>query len=321
MKWKKRQRELVRFAGALGSLLPDRVWRIIWRTMLENRRLLDRQGWFFMRELAARMNVRRLGVAGDYGLLSSDSTDAYILREYAKIGRWAGPTNALIKSFFAAGEGTYFDIGANIGMTTIPIASTSNVHCFAFEPDPVNFANLKTNITENCKGGNVSINQIALFDRDATLDFELAEYNLGDHRIRIGNSREEIFGERSRKTIAVEARRLDDLKLPITPPFLAKIDTQGAEPFIIGGGRKTLALADMIVMEWSPYLMRRMSADARAAIVFLREAFTKGAINNDPTSDNWIEPEFKSISEICRQLEDSLTTFRGDRYVDLIVSK
>src|SRR5258707_659504 len=59
--------------------------------------------------------------------------------------------------------------------------------------------------------------------------------------------------EDKRAVIEVSCVRIDDVHLDITPPFFVKIDTQGAEPFVIAGGRRTLALADCILMEWSPY--------------------------------------------------------------------
>ena len=66
-------------------------------------------------------------------------------RTYASTGRWAEHTNELIGRFFdKAGRGTFLDIGANIGLTTIPVARRANVACHAFEPEPENFRNLRT---------------------------------------------------------------------------------------------------------------------------------------------------------------------------------
>ena len=48
-------------------------------------------------------------------------------------------------------SGTYLDIGANIGLTTIPIARNHRVRCHSFEPDPGLFVHLLENIHRNCR--------------------------------------------------------------------------------------------------------------------------------------------------------------------------
>ena len=55
-----------------------------------------------------------------------------------------------------------------------------------------------------------------------------------------------------RKIIEVRCVRLDDLSIELDGPVFAKIDTQGAEPFVFAGGTHTLARADAIQVEWSP---------------------------------------------------------------------
>ncbi|QND70477.1 FkbM family methyltransferase [Tardiphaga robiniae] len=304
--------------AAAGSILPDRAWRLIWKTMLRNDRLIDSQGWQFFGEFADRLNVNSVGVLGEYGAMSSSPHDAVILKEYAQQRRWAATTNALIREFFDQTTGTYFDIGANIGMTTVPIASTTNVVCHAFEPEPTNFKNLSRNVRLNCSGENVTLHQMALFDRKSTLSFELSDSNLGDHRIRLnGSSVPSLLNETTRPVIEVPCVRLDDLDIPVAGRFFAKIDTQGAEPFIIAGGGATLAKADVILTEWSPYLMRRMSGDPFVVIQFLRENFSQGAINQGDATSAPMQP----ISDLCNALAQTLSSFAGMEYADVVVRK
>lgn len=71
--------------------------------------------------------------------------------------------------FTRAGSGTYLDIGANIGLTTIPVAQNPRVACKAFEPAPHNFRYLSHNVAANCPHGNVDLFNLALFDRRATM--------------------------------------------------------------------------------------------------------------------------------------------------------
>jgi hypothetical protein len=156
-----------------------------------------------------------------------------------------------------------------------------------------------------------------LFDRSSTISFELSDSNVGDHRIRInGGSETNLLNEESRKTIEVPCVRLDDLNIPISGPFLVKIDTQGAEPFIVSGGRNTLAKAEVILTEWSPYLMRRTSSDPQIIIDFLRSNFSHGSINQVEVCG-----PSESIERLCERLSASLTSFKGMEYADVIARR
>jgi FkbM family methyltransferase len=63
----------------------------------------------------------------------------------------------------------------------------------------------------------------------AQLSLALAEGNIGDHRLTIAD----VPG---RRTVKVPAVPLDDFIDNATPPLAVKIDTQGAEPYVIAGG-------------------------------------------------------------------------------------
>jgi FkbM family methyltransferase len=83
--------------------------------------------------------------------------------------------------------------------------------------------------------GNVRIHAIALCDRDGDLTFELAPKASGDNRIRTGTESGGQLNESARPTVTVPGRRLDGLlPRPIRQPLGIKIDTQGAEPLVVG---------------------------------------------------------------------------------------
>lgn len=72
--------------------------------------------------LAETFNVTTLKVRGDYGEFQSVIHDWSILGAYARTGSWGERTNGYLRRFFAAHDGgTYIDVGANIGLTTVPI--------------------------------------------------------------------------------------------------------------------------------------------------------------------------------------------------------
>jgi FkbM family methyltransferase len=226
------------------------------------------------------------------------------------------------QEFFKTEAGTYLDIGANIGMTVVPVAFNPLVKCHAFEPEPANYQNLERNIAENCPDGNVKTYRVALFEREAVLPFEIATINLGDHRLHVSTDLPAKEGEAERKIINVPCIRLDDLAIALDGPLLIKIDTQGAEPFVFAGGQVTLAKADIILLECSPYLMARLGGDPNIIIDFLRKEFSVGRIGLPDDASTGISYR-KSMEEICSILLSSITVWQDDphKYVDIIDEK
>jgi FkbM family methyltransferase len=223
--------------------------------------------------IAEKFNVVSLKVRGNYGVFQSTSDDLSVFGAYASSGVWASQTNNRLREFFAAkGRGTYVDVGANIGLTTIPVSQNRNVSCFALEPEPTNFANLCENIKVNCPHGNVVPLQIAAFSKKTTIDFEIASGNLGDHRIHLTENPGKL-GESNRRKITVEACPLDELVPTCDGPLAVKIDTQGAEPFVVEGGQKILARADLLIMEFWPYGMNRLSSNPEPTLQYLERQF------------------------------------------------
>jgi FkbM family methyltransferase len=291
------------------------------RAILRDEKLSRIYGLELLARIAPHVGVNGLRASGGYGDIISAPHDLTIFRMYAETGEWARHTNALFQNFFDQRRfGTYLDIGANIGLTTLPIASAfPDVRCFAFEPEPENFRNLEANISLS-RLQNVTALQTALFDREAMLQFEIAIGNLGDHRLRVGAPKDGRLGEERRKVIKVAARPLDVALPEVVTPLAVKIDTQGAEPYVVAGGRQILAQAELLVMEWSPYHMAQLGSDPHLIIDFLRETFVWGQISKP-------EGEFPEallpITEICQQLE----AFNRDNstdphnYADLVVTK
>jgi FkbM family methyltransferase len=220
--------------------------------------------------LTERFHLERLTVRGQYGNITFSANDRALLPSYAKTGIWAERTNRQLAEFFASAgnKGAYIDVGANVGLTTIPIARHPGICCTAIEPDPTNFRCLSENILANCPHNNVTLRNIAIFSERKRLSLELDEHNLGDHRIRLANSGG-ILNEQNRKVIAVDALPLDDI--PVSDgPLAIKLDVQGAEAFVIRGGRNILGRAGLLIMEVWPYGMGRIGADLAPILDLLR---------------------------------------------------
>jgi FkbM family methyltransferase len=225
-------------------------------------------------------DVVTVSVRGDYGIISQSTQDRVMLPVYSKTGRWAADTNERLIAFFAGRGGTYVDVGANIGLTTIPVAQNPNVDCVALEPDPSNFNYLSLNVLANCPYRNVTLYRLAAFSESKKLQFELSADNLGDHRIKFTDADGE-FNERKRRTIEIDAVPLDDLVTPKRMPIAVKIDTQGAEPFVTLGGAKLLASAGLLIIEIWPYGIARMGGSVEPIVTLLRNNFDSVHLTGD----------------------------------------
>ncbi len=268
-------------------------------------------GYAAIQRLGRRYGIADIRVAGDYGVIEGALVDTAILATYARTRRWRPGVNAAIDAFFEEhGRGTYIDIGANIGLTTIPIARRPGITCKAFEPEPQAFRYLAANLTRNCPAADVEMFNIALSDRLGTVAFELSDENLGDHRIRL-NATNGRFGEASRRVIEVSADRLDDvLRVEDLPrPIAIRLSTQGAECRVVEGARAVLDAAAFFTFEFWPYGIARMGDDARRLIAFIAEQYSSGAILDDD-QDN--RPAWTPIGDIADRLRNFAPS-GGDR--------
>jgi FkbM family methyltransferase len=293
------------------------------KSLLEDSSLTREYGYLYLSSLSRKLNVVRFSAAGQYGTMVSSSNDLSILRKYAETGRWAPELAEKLKTFFGESGGTYLDIGANIGMTTIPIAQCNErVKCYAFEPEPANYRNLLRNIAENCPSSNIETFQLALHEREEVLPFEIADGNLGDHRLHIETGLPAKQNEKSRQIIEVRCVRLDDLPIHLTGPVFAKIDTQGAEPYVFAGGSKTLAEADAILVEWSPYHMARLGGNPDIVLTFLEDHFSHGRVEETDAKAGKHGPT-ESMKTITTRLRGTITQWRDDplNYVDIYATK
>jgi FkbM family methyltransferase len=283
------------------------------------KRLIDDDPFNVLTNLADRFNVVSLNVAGRYGVIEGSPADASILGTYATTGGWAGSTNALLIEFFANNDGgTYVDIGANIGLTTIPVATNPRVTCFAVEPDPKNYGYLKRNVAVNCKNANVTTLPVAVFSHKDTLELETSTFNFGDHRIRLSKEPGSMH-EHTRKTVTVDADALDSIIPPLSGPVAVKIDTQGAEVFVFKGGLRTLKSCALLIVEFWPYGMARLGTDAESVVRFLEEHFKTVALATEERSVSGETSVAQAATHLRRMFAEQ--TNSPDAYVDIIARR
>lgn len=223
---------------------------------------------------AARRRLRRyafdafrrltpfIGVTGTSGRFIVATDDLGIGRKvYA--GHGYGEDKMVEAIDVLRGEGfnltgsTILDVGANIGVTTVPALTRLGFGAsLALEPDPQNYALLQANIALNGLADRVRALNVAATNQPGTLTLELSGDNHGDHRIRLTSAPGELR-EESWSTVAVAAVRLDTIDTGELPPIgLIWTDTQGHDAHVLDGLGHTLSDVPAVIEFW-PYGLRR----------------------------------------------------------------
>ena len=176
----------------------------------------------------------------------------------------------------------------------------------------MNFGYLKRNIARNVEGASVEFHPIALFDTHSTMSMSIAEANLGDHRL----TRDAVP---DRRTIQVPVVPLDDFLDRIEGRLAVKVDTQGAEPFVIAGGKGVFARAGLVAMEFCPYLMRQLGGDPNIVIDLVTN-FDRVAVMSGGKAD---APCYIGPSEARNMLEHKLRTAANtdEDYLDILAAR
>jgi FkbM family methyltransferase len=238
--------------------------------------------------------VSDISIMGDLGIIQGSLDDSTVLATYCRTKTWRPAFAQFFNDFFKGQQrGVFVDIGANIGLTTIPVARNPGISCFGFEPDPVNFRHLRNNVQANCPHGNVQLFNLALFDSAGILDFQLSSSNKGDHRL-CRDQADGALGERRWPVIRVPTVRLDDVLPPYlgddAGPIAAKLVVQGAEAHIVAGGRAVLSRAGALLVEVYPYGIERLQGDLADLLRFSEAHFNHGVLNTGEDDDvlTWV---------------------------------
>lgn len=218
------------------------------------------------RSLGARLGAASYTVPGPLGTFEGGLHDTVVLDWYLRHGSWETWLQRLqTERLFPDGTGTWIDIGANIGMTCIPLARRTQVQCHAFEPEPSNHGWLQGNVVRNGVAERVTTYPLALYSEDGgDLAFEVSGVNLGDHKVRP----EGAAAAPDTHLIRVPRARLDSVlgNVALTHPLAVKLDTQGAEMRVLLGGPSVLTQADVLVAEVNPALLAALGDSAEALI-------------------------------------------------------
>ena len=137
--------------------------------------------------------------------------------------------------------GTFLDLGANLGLFSIDLATNSKVSVIAFEPNQVTATLLRKSVTLNNLENSIHIKEVAVADQNGRLEFKDNSENAGDSALlQEGNKK------KAGSIYTVDVIALDDdveiqSKLAKMPPIKAiKIDIQGAEVKALKGMQNTI---------------------------------------------------------------------------------
>jgi FkbM family methyltransferase len=259
---------------------------------------------FLFVRLAESLDVPFVQVNGPIGTILGSIHDEGMLYPYLGQSIATAVIYGYIQNFFSThgSGGAFLDIGANIGLVTVPIAQNRAVQCKAFEPEPLNNQLLNWNVQSNCHYGNVETSNIALWSERTALTFELSPDSPVDHRVQ------GIEPNPERQKINVTGAPLDEIVSGswIQHPFVVKMDTQGAEVEIVRGGEVTISQADLVVLEFWPAGIRLFGSDLSWFFDYISKTFKRGAFV--PGTEIISLPEESSFRPI-QQLISGLKTF------------
>lgn len=169
-----------------------------------------------------------------------------------------------------AGGGTWIDVGANLGVTTVGALRLGGVgRAICIEPEPANFACLEENIALNGLEDRTIRMNLAVSGQAGAVELELSPENSGDHRVRMNcpvSRDEQHYQEASRHTVTVRTETLDDLIARCPPEWIADrcvlwMDVQGHEAQVLRGAGGLIARGVPILTEIWPYGLRRSGVD------------------------------------------------------------
>ena len=176
------------------------------------------------------------------------------------------------------GAAVCFDIGANIGITTVWMARHAR-KVYAFEPEPSNLVRFREHMRLN-RVDNVSLEPSAVSDHEGKATFNLTA-SYGHHSL--GKVRTSpITG-----TIEVDLITVDSYcrSHNIEQIHFMKIDVEGFELEVLQGARQMLEgrKITLVVFEVSPEILAALSKQSVAIYDFLREAgYRICGLNNEP---------------------------------------
>jgi FkbM family methyltransferase len=155
-----------------------------------------------------------------------------------------------------ARAGTFLDVGANIGTTTIAALHANGFpRAVALEPEPRNQRLLRLNVALNGFWERVQIHAAGVSDASGQARLVVMEQKSGTHEVAVPKT-EEKGEEKGRRLVDIELVTLDSVvessALEADGTGLLWIDTEGHEGQVLGGATRLLSEGVSVILEISP---------------------------------------------------------------------
>ncbi len=165
---------------------------------------------------------------------------------------------------------TVFDVGANIGLMSIPLlASESSLNVVSFEPSPHNVAHLQRTAAGSGFRDRWEVITSALSDHEGEAEFHCATPDLGafDGLADTGRTGGTTAVRVHLSTLDIEWQRRG------RPTVSAvKIDVEGAELGVLKGGAACIASSrPLLLVEWNASNLRSFGCDAGSLLSIAEE--------------------------------------------------
>ena len=191
-------------------------------------------------------------------------------------GVYESGTQEIIKNSLN-GSSIFFDVGANIGSITLPIAKATGVEVHSFEPSKLSFGFLEKNVRDN-QLGNVTLNNVAVHSEDGSeMQFYEAEEKYGNSSLSATYSKQPHY--------TVQTISLDNYceRKGISKIDVLKIDVQGYEIEVLKGAVSLLKKKAIgtIIFEMESWAEKQAGYPAGASQQFLLDhAYTLFSMQN-----------------------------------------
>ena len=149
-------------------------------------------------------------------------------------------------------QGTFVDIGANIGTTTIQALHKHHARrAIAVEPSPRCLPYLYSNLAANRLAPRCNIVEAALSDRRGEVAVKEGENNSGAGQVVANDgTQDHIVASQALDEV------IDSLNVGFDELALVWVDTEGHEYRVLSGAEKVIAAGTPIVIEFWPYQLR-----------------------------------------------------------------
>lgn len=212
------------------------------------------------------------GVAGTFpyfGVRTHFPRNSLIFRLACNQGIYEADNMRLLLSGLRPGT-TIFDIGANIGLMSIPLlAREPSITVVSVEPSPANHASLKRTADGSRFRDRWEVVKMAVSDHEGEAELHCAPDAFGAFDSLANTERTEIT-----RTVRVPLTTLDRLWEQRGHPDVSviKLDVEGAELSALHGSRKCLrATRPLLLVEWTESNLRGFDVPIKALLGFAHE--------------------------------------------------